>query len=139
MNYAKKTLTYFIVHTAIGIIALLFALFGHLPDGYREGLISGISGGFICTGVLGIIASLRLMKNPKKAMEVEIAKNEERTQLIRMKTHSAIYTIMLYIQSAGTLMAGLLGFRQISITLAAILIIQIVLFIGFANYYTKKF
>jgi len=81
MNYAKKTLIYFIGHTTIGVIALLFALISNLSEGYREGVISGISGGFIFTGIMGIIVSIKLIKNPKKALEVEIAKTEERTQL----------------------------------------------------------
>lgn len=139
MNYAKKTLIYFVGHTAIGIIALLFALFNNFSDGYREGAISGIVGGFIFTGILGIIVSLNLINNPKKALEVEIAKTEERTQLIRMKTHSSIHTLMIYIISIGTLVTSLLGFREICLTLAAILIIQIILYIGFASYYSKKY
>ena len=139
MNYTKKTLIYFIVHTIIGFIALIFAFFGHLPDGYREGVISGIAGGFLITGALGIIASIRILKNPIKAKAVEITKNEERTQLIRMKTHSAVFTVMLYLVSLGTLVAGLIGSREISIMLAAVLIIQFVLYIGFVNYYWKKY
>lgn len=139
MNYSKKTLVYFIIHTIIGVIALIAALLVHLPDGYKEGLVSGISGGFIFTGILGAITSIRLMKNPQKAMKVEIAKNEERTQLIRMKTRSAIYTITLYIESFGTLAAGFLGFREISVTLACLLIVQVALYIGFSNYYWKKY
>jgi len=139
MSYTKKTLIYFIVHTFIGFVALLFAIFGHLPDGYREGIVSGITGGFILTGVLGIIVSIRILKDPKKAKEVEISKNEERTQLIRLKTHSAIYTVMLYLECIGTLIAGLMGLREISIMLAALLIIQFALYIGLVNYYWKKY
>jgi uncharacterized membrane protein len=139
MNYAKKTLFYFVGLTGIGISALLFALFSNLFEGYREGVISGIAGGFIFTGILGIIVSIKLINNPKKALEVEIAKNEERTQLIRLKTHASIHTIMIYIISIGTLVTSLLGFREMSLTLATILIIQIILYIGFASYYAKKY
>ncbi|NLI90801.1 MAG: hypothetical protein GX434_00960 [Peptococcaceae bacterium] len=139
MNYAKRILIYFIGHTSIGVIAILYALFGSYSDAYREGVISGIIGGFILTGILGIIVSIRLMKNPKRAAEVEIAKNEERTQLIRLKTNSAVYTVMLYAESAGTLLTGLLGFREICLTLASVLLIQVILYIGFISYYNKKY
>lgn len=139
MNYAKKTLVYFIGHTGIGIIALVFVLLNDLSDGYREGAISGIAGGFLFTGILGIIVSFRLIKNPNKAMKVEIAKTEERTQFIKMKTNTVIHTVTIYIESIGTLLTGLLGFREISLTLAATLIIQILLYIGFASYYSKKY
>ncbi|AFQ43982.1 hypothetical protein [Desulfosporosinus meridiei] len=139
MNYAKKTLLYFIGHTSVGIIALLYAVFSSFSGGYREGMISGIIGGFITTGVLGIFFSLRLMKNPKRAAEVEMVKNEERTQFLRMKTSAAIFSVMIYAESAGILVTGLLGFREICLTLATILIIKVILYIGFASYYSKKY
>lgn len=139
MNYAKKTLLYFIGHTSVGIIALLYALFSSFSGGYREGMISGIIGGFITTGVLGIIVSLRLIKNPKKAAEVEMAKTEERTQFLRLKTGAAIYSIMIYVESAAILVTGLLAFREICLTLTAVLIIKVILYIGFASHYSKKY
>lgn len=139
MNYVKNTLLYFIGHTAVGIIALIYVVFSNLPDGAREGTISGIVGGFIITGILGIIISLKLMKNPQKAMEVELAKNEERTQFLRVKTNASVHTVMIYLESAATLLSWLLGFSAICLTLAAILVIQIVLFIGFVSYYNKKY
>lgn len=139
MTYLKKTLIYFIIHTFIGLIALLVAIFGNLPEGYRESMVSGIAGGFLVSGVFGIITCLRLMKNPKKAMEAEISKTEERTQFLRMKSNSATYTISIFAESIGTLIAGLLGFREVSLALAALLIAQIIAFIGFANYYSRKY
>ena len=139
MNYARKTLIFFTVFTGVGVIALLTALFCHLPDSYRVGLVSGTTGGFICTGIIGIITSVHLMKNPKRAAEVELGKSEERTQLIRMKTNSAIYQVMLYLESIGTLVSGLLGYKELSITLAVLLIIQVVLYIGSISYYAKKY
>lgn len=139
MNYAKKTLLYFIGHTSVGIIALLYALFSPFSGGAREGIISGIIGGFITTGVLGIVVSLRLINNPKKAEEVEMSKNEERTQFLRMKTTAAIYSVMIYVESAGILVTGFLGFREICLTLGAVLIIKVILYIGFASHYSKKY
>ncbi len=139
MDYARKTLIFFSIFTGVGVIALLAALFVHLPDGYRMGFISGIAGGFICTGTIGIIISALLMKNPKRAAEIELGKNEERTQLIRMKINSAIYRVMLYLESLGTLVAGLSGYKELSITLAALLIVQVILYIGFLSYYAKKY
>jgi uncharacterized membrane protein len=139
MNCVKNNLLYFIGHTTIGIIALIYVLLRNLPDGSREGMISGIVGGFIITGILGIIISLRLMRNPQRAMEIDLTKNEERTQFLRTKTNASIHTVMIYVESAATLLSWLLGFREISLTLATILAIQIVLFIGFVSYYNKKY
>lgn len=139
MTYAKKTLIYFLVQTSIGIVGLLVTLFVNLPDSYRESLVSGIASGLISSGILGIVISIRLIRSPKKAMEAEIAKNEERTQLIRMKTSSSTYSVALYFESFCTILAGLLGFKTISIVLSIVLIVQLITYFGFANYYWKKY
>lgn len=102
-------------------------------------MISGVAGGFITTGIMGIFYSFRLMKDPKKAKEVEIYKNEERNQFIRLKTHSAIFTVNLYAQCLVILVAGFWGYKEISLVLAGLLVIQLIVYIGFANYYTKKY
>lgn len=139
MSYVKKTLVYFIIHTGIGFAALIITLLGSLPAGYKTGLISGISGGFLLTGLLGIIYTIWLLKNPQKAKEVEIIKNEERVQLIRQKTHSSIFSVMLYLESFAILVAGLLAYRAVSIILAIVLGFQFMLYIGFASYYSRKY
>ncbi len=101
--------------------------------------LTGIAGGFIPTGIIGVLISVRLMASPKRAAEVELAKSEERTQLIRVKTNSATYRVMLYLESIGALAAGLLGYKELSLTLAALLAAQVVLYFGFIAYYTKKY
>lgn len=139
MNYAKKNFLLFIVYLSVGIVAALISLFYKSPDNYNQGIISGIAGAFIVTGILGIITAIRLIKNPKKAMEVEIAKTEERTQLINLKSKSSTYTVVLYCESIATLVTGLLGYRESSITIAIILIIQLFIYIGFIANYNKKY
>ncbi|MCX7711465.1 MAG: hypothetical protein N2484_16615 [Clostridia bacterium] len=139
MNYARRLLTYFIVHTTVGIIALLYILFGQLPDSFREGMVSGIAGACIVTGIIGIIAGIRLLRNPKKAKEAELSQSEERAQFIRMKAFSSVSTIMLYVECLGTLMTGLMGFKEAAVTLASLIFIHVLLLVGFNYYYGKKF
>lgn len=139
MNYTKKTLTLSIIYLSIGIIAILIALFYHIPNGYKQGIISGIAGGFIIPAIFGIINSAKLIKDPKKAMKLEIAKTEERAQLIRLKTKSSTYTVVLYCESIATIVTGLLGFRESSITIAVVLFVQVLLYIGFLFNYSKKY
>jgi hypothetical protein len=138
MSYAKRQLIFFIIYTAVGAAAAIIALFSGLNADYRTGAVCGIAGGFGFTGIMGIVMSARLLKNPKKAEKVEIAKTEERTELLRLKTHSAVYTAMIFLISAATLIALLTGYRTISIAFAGLLIIQTVLYVIFARYYSKK-
>jgi hypothetical protein len=139
MKYAKRTLAYFIVHTSIGLIALIIFLLGYMPEGYRQSMLTGIASGFLASGILGIIVSIRLIKNPKKAEKVELEKTEERTQFLRMKSNSATYSVSIYIECAGVFISGFLGFREVSITLAFLLIAQVISFVAFASYYGKKY
>ncbi|APM37416.1 hypothetical protein [Clostridium kluyveri] len=139
MNYAKKQFVFFIVYTVIGIVAFTVALFHNFAYNYSNGLIYGIAGACTATGILGTISSIRLINNPKKAERIEIAKNEERTQLIRMKSHSSAYTIIIFLESITTIILGFLRLKEASITIATILIAQIIITIIFLSYYSKKY
>ena len=72
-------------------------------------------------------------------MEVEIAKDEERTLFLKAKANSASYSVTLYIEAIGILAAALAGFRETSMTLAVLLLVQLVFNMGFAYYYGQKY
>lgn len=139
MKYAKKQLLFFIVFTGAGVAALLAALFIHMPAGSRTGIVSGIVGGFLLTGGMGILISVNMLRHPQRAEKIQMEKTEERTAFIRMKTLSAVYTVSLFVICAATIVALLLQFTQVAIVLAAILILQVFLHVGFANYYSRKY
>lgn len=139
MRYAKKQMYFFLILTVVGILALLAALIGDYRPEYRTGLVSGITGGFILTGVLGMLISARLIKNPDKAEKIENAKMEERTEFLRLKTHSAVYTSTTVLTSAGTVAFMLLGQRTVAIAFAVLLMVDVVLYVGFAAYYNRKY
>lgn len=139
MKYAKRLVIFYSAYAAVGICILMYALFGSKSDSFRHSVASGLAGSFIAVGVLGAIIGARLIKNPKKAKEIELAKTEERTKLIRMSANSLTYTCMIYAESLGTIVAGIMGYKIIAMTLAGILIVQIVVYIVCINYYSKKY
>ena len=138
MKYAKKQLIFFIAYLAAGALICVMALLW-APAGQKSGIVTGIVSGFLVTGVGGIILSSLLMKNPKKAEQVEISKTEERTRFLRLKTHSTVYIITVFIVCAGTFAAEICGYRDIALTLAALLIIEVILYAGIGIYYSKKY
>lgn len=138
MKYAKRQLIFFVVYLAAGALFALAALLW-APTGVKEGIVSGIVGGFLLTGVGGLILSFRLLKNPEQAERTERMKTEERIQYIRMMTHSSVHTVTIILVSAATLAAQILGRWDIALTLAALLVVEAVLFVGFATYYSKKY
>ncbi|KLU60720.1 hypothetical protein CEB3_c31030 [Peptococcaceae bacterium CEB3] len=139
MNYAKKQMAGYIAVMVIGLLIIIVALFGNLPGDLKTGILSGGIGGFLITGTVGIVMSFNLMRHPDQARKLEISKTEERNQYIRMKTHSSIFQVSLYLESMATIISLIMGQREISLTLAVLLIVQIALNIGFAIYYSKRY
>ncbi|RMD02375.1 hypothetical protein D9O40_06220 [Clostridium autoethanogenum] len=139
MNHAKKYLIYFIFQTIFGIISLLFFLFGDFTNNHIKDMLSGIGTAFTITGVIGIITNIKLLKDPEKAAKIEMAQTEERTQFIKTKTKSFVYTIMIYLESTVIIVTGLLGFRTICITFSAIVLLKVILSLIFSSYYMRKY
>jgi hypothetical protein len=139
MKKFNKSLTTYIVFTVLGVAGFLYAILFLPRDNYQQGLIYGITSGFILIGILGIIYSLYLMRNPKKAKEVDLQQNEERTQFIRMKTGSTTAFVMIYVESLATVILGLLGHMELSIAIAAILLVHFFLLLGLKIYFSKKY
>lgn len=138
MKYVKKQILFFIGYLIIGALfagaALLWA-----PANQKDGIVSGIIGGFFVTGVAGLILYTRLLKNPQKAQETELIKTEERTQFLRLKTQSSVHFVSLVMISAGTLVALICGHREVALVLSALLIIEAILYVCFGMYYAKKY
>lgn len=138
LKYAKKQLVFFIVYLAAGALIFIAAMLWS-PAGRRVGIATGIISGFLVTGIGGIFLSIRMMKNPSKAENIEIAKTEERTQFIRMKTHTAVNRAMLLIICIGTFAAEICGHWETTLTLAALLITGSVFYLFFSVHYLKKY
>jgi hypothetical protein len=138
MKYVKRQLVFFIIYLITGVLLVAAALLWS-PAGQRENNVTGIISGFLVTGIGGLILCTRLLKNPQKAEEVEIVKTEERTQFLRLKTQSAVHFVTIMVVCLGTFAAMILGYRDIAITLAVLLIIEVILYVCFGTYYAKKY
>lgn len=138
MKYAKKQIVFFIGYLIVGALLVVAALLWS-PAEQREGIVTGIVSSFLVTGIGGLILSIRLLKTPQKAEQVEILKTEERTQFLRAKILSAVHTATIIIVCVGTFVALICGYRDITLTLSALLIIEVILFICFGTYYAKKY
>jgi hypothetical protein len=139
MKNTKHGLVFFIIFTLVGIAALLYAILEMPRSTYQEGLIYGVSSGFVLTGILGIIYNIYLIRNPKMAKLAEVQKNEERMQFIRMKSGSTTSIVMIYVECLATIILGLLGYMDISLALAGIMVVQTLVSLGFKIYYSSKY
>lgn len=138
MKYAKKLIVFYIFYLVAGALLVAAAVLWS-PAGQREDIVTGIVSGFLFTGIGGLIIAAYLLKHPARAEKVEIAKTEERSQFLRLRIKSAVNSVMLMLVCAGTFAAMISGYREISLTLAALLITEVILYIGFGAYYAKKY
>jgi len=138
MKYAKKMLIFFIIYLIAGALLVAAAMLW-APNDNRINIVTGIVSGFLITGIGGIFLSAHLLKNPKKAEATAMAKNEERAQFLRQKTQAAVHTITIMLISFTTIAAEIMGYMEIALTLAVLLIIQAILYIFLSIYYTKKY
>jgi hypothetical protein len=118
---------------------IVYAIFGTPESSSTEGMVIGLSSGFGVTGILGILTCIKYLKNPKKADEVEIYKNEERSVFIKQKANSLVYTVFIYIESVTIIITGLLGYKVISMTLAILVLLKVIFYIACLQYYSKKY
>ena len=121
MNYMKKNLYFNIGALIIGGVALVIAL-GFLDNSSLFG--AGIA--FSAVGVVGIFQSLSLMRSPERCSEIELMKTEERSVFIREKISSKVYSIFVYVECAGCLIASILGYRDITLILAFLVAAKLV-------------
>ncbi len=138
MNYVKRQRTFFIIYLIVGALLVAAALLWS-PAGQRENNVTGIISGFLVTGVGGLILCAYLLKNPQKAEETELAKTEERTQFLRLKTQSTVQFVTIMLVCLGTLAATIFGYRDVALVLAALLVIETVLYVCFGTYYARKY
>ena len=139
MKKFNKSLTTYIIFTVFGAAGFLYAILFLPRDNYQQGLIYGVTSGFMLIGILGILYSLYLMRNPKKAKEVDVQQKEERTQFIHMKTGSMTAFVMIYVECLAIVVLGLLGHMQLSLAIAAIFVTQTVISLGLKLYFSKKY
>jgi amino acid permease len=138
MKYAKRQLIFFIGYLIVGAILATAAMLWS-PINQKSGVLTGIIGGFLPTGIGGIILSCYMLRKPHKAEQIEIAKTEERAQFIRLKTHASLYFITIILICLGTFAALISGNTNTALTLAGLLIVEVLFYVGFAAYYLKKY
>ncbi|SHI72954.1 hypothetical protein SAMN02745163_00738 [Clostridium cavendishii DSM 21758] len=122
MNYMKKNL---LVNIVFLILGAGFLIFSFLEKG-KNSIVFGLGCSLLAVGLLNIVQSIILMRNPKKCDEIELLKNEERTVFLREKNNSTVYSIFIYIESIVIIIAAFLGYREVVIVVSLLLIAKLV-------------
>lgn len=135
MKQLKIDLALYLVFLIFSIVCGMYSFLGKGPNNVLGGMVCG----FGVVGVLGIVISIRTMKNPQKIEKIEMYKNEERAVFIRGKTNSKVYSIFIYIESVIVIICAVLGYRTISMVISFLLMAKLVAWFIIGTYYSKKY
>lgn len=116
-KYLNGTLLIYGIFAVVGFTVLILGTFFNI----LRSEMPGICAGFIPTGVMGIILTLRMKSKPEKAEKLVRLKTEERRQFIRDKAGNLSFHILLYSLSVATILS-----RYISISLTFFLAITVI-------------
>ena len=100
----KNQRIYGSVLTVVGLIG--WAVFMFLVDETKNtNLIGSFFAGFAAIGILRIIQSTKLLRNPEKAQDYEAMQKDERTVFIANKARSTAFYISILAQCIVSLIA----------------------------------
>lgn len=94
----KEQRIYGIILTSIGAIIWIIAM-----DAHQGEYLSALGSMLALIGILKIIKSSRLLKDPEKSANYENAINDERIKYISNKARSLTFVLSIYIQLIGAL------------------------------------
>lgn len=137
MGYIKRLQRIYIAQLLIGFSALIAGLCGLYPQDFGRDTLYGVAAGCLLTGGVGWWLNFRLLRNPARAAETELAAGEERNQFVRMKAFTAVFAVMFIVEGLSSVVTAYMGWQQVAITLCALLLIQCLAYWGFARYYSR--
>lgn len=139
MKAVKKNLIFSIILLVVGLIFSIIYLLGILPEGNSSSSVFGMGCGFISAGLVSSIKGYKNYKDPEKVEEIELIENDERNVMLREKTNAKVYSIFTYVQCGIVLLASFLGYKEISLGFAILIVAEFIVWAFVANYYSKHF
>lgn len=139
MDTVKKNLIFSVGMLVVGIVLMVIFATGIVPEKISASMIMGMGSGLTSAGLVSTFICLRTMKNPQKKEEVEISLNDERNILLREKTNSKVYSIFVYVECFLIFISGVLGYREISILLALLVLSKLIVWFVVCTNLSKKY
>jgi uncharacterized membrane protein len=123
----------FVIFSVIGIISLtIFSAKNHSNSGF-----SGFFGAFIGVSAINLHKNRKALRNEKLFKEMYIRNTDERTVAIEREASKAAFYIMMIAVSIGMIAFTYLN-QAVSYTLACVLGVMTIIYLGTHIYYNKK-
>ena len=138
MKSIKKNFMGYGITLIVGLGLLAFLYLSDFEVGKASNILFGMSWGLIGAGLGGVLVSSASLKNPSKAEEIEINEKDERNIYIREKTNSKVYSLFIYVECLVIFITTLLGYTNITILLAVVMLLKLIAWFMLANNIAKN-
>lgn len=138
MKSVKKNIIGYGITLILGLGLLVFLYLSDFEVGKVSNIIFGMSWGLIGAGLGGVIVSSISLKNPAKIEEIETNEKDERNIYIREKTNSKVYSLFIYVECLVIFITTLLGYTNITIMLAVVMLFKLIAWFMIANNISKN-
>lgn len=132
-KYIKKELLFAQIFIAIGLIA---AIVGLIFD-YQKGLMTGLTAGFLPTGIGTLVLYKYAKKNPKMKKNIEL-ENEERNIFINKQAGHTAFWISYWYIFAAFILHYLIRISLLQFLIVTIIFMPVVYFL-FVFIYHKRY
>lgn len=140
-EYRKEIQKYLMRARILGVVMLLAIIaekiFFENKDTFFAGLLAGVAGGTLGGVLACCIKYSRALKNEKKLKEMYIQSTDERNIEIAKETAQTSSLITTYLIALAVIVTGAFS-KTVSMTLAAVMVVDILITIGVSIYYNKK-
>ena len=134
MKKIKQQIIYLALFWVLGAIMLLSALLTDMSE-----MMTGMGTAPVTVCTINLIKLWKISKNPEAVKQMDILQNEERLVFIANKAAKAALFLTIGLQYAAMLVAVFLRYDQVATLLGFLVCGQLLIYVFFSRYYSKKY
>lgn len=139
MNIVKKNLIFSIAILVVGIVMISVFALGLVPENYNESMVIGMGFGLTSSGLYSTFRLSKTIKDNDEVEEQDLIMNDERNVWLRDKAGAKVYSIFSYVDCIIIFIAGVLGYRAISLLFAVLVIAKLMVWYFACVNLSKKY
>jgi len=121
-----KTIICFVLGAVCGVCSLLN---GENMSEELQSYLNGFTTGIFTAGMYFLLCTIRAIRNPKIAKNMENVEQDERLHSINNKALAITFRISVFVEAIVSVLGAILGYMQISECLGAVIGVQLILYI----------
>ena len=132
----NKKYTIYIIEMVAGVLINMLAFSGTVSD---PSVLTGIGSGILVVGIVQLLRTMRIERDPELKKRVETASKDERYAFISMKAKEAAFAIYLIIAAVICMACMILGYEREGMTAAVSICLLVILYTIMFHILAKKY